>query len=304
MSERIEIAGRAFDLSHPDKVLFPATGATKYDLVDHYARVAEVALPHWRGRPVSMERYPDGVEAEGFFQKNAPDYFPRWIKRFELPKEGGTVDHVVADDAATMAYLAAQGCITPHLGLSRVDRPEHPDRLILDLDPSDDDFAKVREGARRAKRLLDRIGAPAFVQTTGSRGFHVVVPLDRSADFEAARALAHGLAGRLAEDAPDLLTIEQRKEKRGDRVFVDWLRNAYGQTAVAPYAVRARAQAPVATPLDWDEALGGTGPQDYTLANIFRRLGQKADPWRGIARHGIAVATLRERLEAAAKSCE
>lgn len=306
MSAGVEIAGARFELTHPDKVLFPGVGIgagiTKRALVDYYARIAAVALPHWQRRPVSMHRYPDGIDGEGFFQKQAPDYFPSWIKRFELPKEGGTVTHVIADSPATMAYLAAQGCITPHLGLARVDRPDHPDRLILDLDPSDDDFGKVRAAARLARRLLERLGAPCFVQTTGSRGLHVVVPLDRSAGFDAARRLARGLAGRLAEDNPKLLTVEQRKVKRGDRVFVDYLRNAYGQTAVAPYAVRARPQAPVATPLDWDEALGATGPRAYTLANIFRRLGQKADPWRGIDAQPAAAGTLAERLAALAKS--
>ena len=302
MSEQVEIGGESFELTHPDKVLFPDAGITKRDLVDYYARVAEIALPHWEGRPVSMHRFPDGIDAEGFFQKQAPDYFPKWIKRFELPKEGGTVEHVVADKAATMAYLASQGCIEPHLGLSRVDRPDHPDRLILDLDPSDDDFEKVRAAAGLARRLLERIEAPAFVQTTGSRGLHVVVPLDRSADFDAARKLARGLAGRLAEDEPKLLTIEQRKEKRGQRVFVDYLRNAYGQTSVAPYGVRAKPRAPVATPLDWDEALGETGPRDYTLGNIFRRLGQKADPWRGMGARAVAAGTLARRLEGLGKS--
>lgn len=301
MSGAIEVSGRTFELSNPDKVLFPGNGATKRDLVGYYARVAGVALRHWRDRPVSMHRFPDGVGGEGFFQKHAPDYFPDWIRRAEMKKEGGTVHHVVADHPAVMAYLAAQGCIEPHLGLSRTDRPDHPDRLILDLDPSDDDFARVREAADRVKRLLDRIEAPAFVQSTGSRGFHVVVPLDRSAAFEPARELAHRLALRLAEEAPKLMTAAQRKEGRGDRVFVDYLRNAYGQTSVAPYGVRARPEAPVATPLEWHEALGDTGPRDYTLDNIFRRLGQKQDPWAEIARHAVSVGTLAERFGKLAK---
>ena len=296
MSEEIEISGRKFELSNPDKVLFPGNGATKRDLVGYYAEVAEVALRHWEERPVSMHRFPDGVDEEGFFQKNAPDYFPHWIRRFELEKEGGTVNHVVADHPAVMAYLAAQGTIEPHLGLSRIDKVDHPDRMIFDLDPSDDDFSKVREAADKVKRLLDRIEAPAFVQTTGSKGFHIVVPLDRSAAFDAARDLAHRLAERLAEASPKLMTVEQRKNKRGDRVFVDYLRNAYGQTSVAPYGVRARPEAPIATPLEWDEALGDTGPRDYTLDNIFRRLGQKDDPWADIDRHAVAVGNLADRL--------
>ena len=296
MSEKMEIGGRSFELSNPDKVLFPGSGTTKRDLVSYYAEVAKVALRHWKDRPVSMLRHPDGVDQEGFFQKNAPDYFPSWIKRFELEKEGGTVHHVVADHPATMAYLAAQGCIEPHLGLSKIDQVDHPDRMIFDLDPSDDDFGKVRSAAEKVKALLDRIEAPAFVQTTGSKGFHVIVPLDRSTSFDPARDLAHAIARRLAEDSPRLMTVEQRKDKRGDRVFVDYLRNAYGQTSVAPYGVRARPEAPIATPLEWDEALGDTGPRDYTLDNLFRRLGQKDDPWADIDRHAVGVGKLAERF--------
>ena len=302
MSETMEISGREFELSNPDKVLFPDSGATKRDLVNYYAEVADVALRHWKDRPVSMHRFPDGVDQEGFFQKNAPDYFPDWIRRVEFEKEGGTVHHVVADHPAVMAYLAAQGTVEPHLGLSKVDKVDHPDRMIFDLDPSDDDFSKVREAAEKVKALLDRIEAPAFVQTTGSKGFHIVVPLDRSAAFDAARDLAHRIAERLAEDAPKLMTVEQRKNKRGDRVFVDYLRNAYGQTSIAPYGVRARPEAPVATPLEWDEALGDTGPRDYTLGNILRRLGQKEDPWADIDRHAVGVSNLAERFGKLAKA--
>ena len=296
MSERIEIAGRSFKLSNPDKVLFPEAGATKRDLVNYYIRVAEFALTHWKDRPVSMERYPDGVTEEGFFQKNAPDYFPDWISLAELEKEGGSVHHVVADHPATMAYLAAQGCITPHLGLSRVDRIDRPDRLIFDLDPSGSDLSRLKGALRRVRDLLDRLNARSFVQTTGSKGFHVIVPLDRSGDFDTVRTLARRLADRLADESPAELTVEQRKDKRGDRVFLDYLRNAYGQTSVAPYATRARPEAPIATPLDWEEALGEAKPRDYTLGNIFRRLGQKGDPWADIGRHAVSADALARRL--------
>ena len=297
MTEKISVAGRRLDVTHPDRILFPDARKTKRDLVDYYARIAEIALPHWRGRPVTMQRFPDGVDRDGFYQKNAPEYFPDWIRRAELVKENGTTTYVVASEAATMAYLATQGCITPHLGLARTDRPNHPDRLIFDLDPSDSDFAKVREAARRTRDLLARLDCPAYVQTTGSRGFHVVVPLDRTAPFDRVRALARRITERLAGEAPDLLTVEQRRGKRGSQVFLDYLRNAYGQTAVAPYAVRARPEAPVATPLDWSEALGSAGPRDYRLENIFRRLGQKADPWRGMDARAISARALEDRLD-------
>jgi bifunctional non-homologous end joining protein LigD len=296
--QALNIDGHEIAVSNQDKVFFPESGLTKGDLIDYYRRIGGVALPHLRGRPVSMHRFPDGIGKDGFFQKNIPDYFPQWIKRETLGKEGGSVTHVVANDAATLVYLADQGCITPHVGLSRVDRIDAPDRLVFDLDPSDDDFAKVQGAARKVKAALDELELDSFVQTTGSRGLHVVVPLDRSASFEEVRPFARTLAEHLAEQYPDLLTVEQRKAARGGRVFVDYLRNAYAQTMVATYAVRAIEGAPVAAPLTWSEALAdGLSPRKYTIENVFRRLGQKDDPWAGIDREAQSLANARARLQ-------
>jgi len=295
----VTVDGRKIELSNPNKVLFPDAGITKADLVDYYRRIATIALPHWRDRPLSQHRFPDGIDEEGFFQKDIPDHFPDWIARAELKAAEGRVTYVLANDAATLVYLANQACITPHLGLSRVDRIEHPDWLVLDLDPSDDDSEKVRFAARALHALLEELGLASFVQTSGSRGLHVVLPLDREADFDAVRAFAKDLAGHLAGRHPDRLTVEQRKAKRGDRVYLDVMRNAYGQTAVAPYAVRARAGAPIATPLDWREVDDrGLGPQRYTIANIFRRLAQKDDPWRHMDRKAQSLEGAAERLRA------
>lgn len=287
--ETIEVDGHEIELSNRDKLFFPDAGITKGDLVDYYRRIAEVALPHYRDRPLSMQRFPDGIVAEGFFQKTAPDYFPEWIETAEVAKEDGSVRHVIANSAATLVYLADQGMITPHLSLSRVDDIDSPDRLIFDLDPSDGDFAKVQAAARHVRAALDELSAPAFVQTTGSRGLHVVVPLDRSAGFDVVREAAQRIAEKMAARLPDALTVAQRKARRGSRVYLDTGRNAYGQTAVAPYGVRARPGAPVATPLDWNEALAADmSPRKYTITNIFRRLGNKEDPWRGIGEAAVS----------------
>lgn len=286
----LTVDGREIEISHPGKLLFPDDGITKLDLAEYYARVAEIALPHYRERALSMQRFPDGIAEDGFFQKSIADYFPDWIERATLPKKDGKVTHVVADSAATLVYLANQGCITPHLALSRADRPDHPDRMIFDLDPSDDDFDKVRRTARHVRRLLDRLEMTSFIQTTGSRGLHVVVPLDRSADFDAVREFTHALCRRIAVENPDLMTVEQRKDQRGDRVFLDDLRNAYGQTAVAPYAVRALPGAPVATPLGWDEVdRDDLTPRRYRIDNLFRRLARIDDPWADIQRHACRL---------------
>ena len=294
----LQIDGRRIELSNLDKVLFPDDGFTKSEVIGYYRRIAEPALPYYRDRPLSLQRFPDGIHEEGFYQKDLPDYFPDWIDRVDLPKEGGRITYMIAGDTASLVYIANQGCITPHLALARRDRPDHPDRLIFDLDPSDDDFGKVQDAALRLKQRLDALDLPAFVMTTGSRGLHVVVPLDRSVDFDTARGFARNLSGRLADSYPEVLTIEQRKNRRGDRVFIDYLRNAYGQTAVAPYALRARDGAPVATPLTWEEATArGLGPRRYTLKNIFRRLAQRDDPWQGIGDEAVALQDALKRLD-------
>jgi bifunctional non-homologous end joining protein LigD len=298
----VEVKGRRLKLSNLEKVLFPAAGLTKADLIDYYERVAPVMLPHLAGRPLSLERYPDGIDAEGFMQKNASGYFPKWIRRARLAKQDGAVAHVVADDAPTLVYLANQACVSLHVGLSRIDRIDHPDRMVLDLDPSDQDFEKVRRAARDARALLEEVGLVPFLQTTGSRGLHLWVPLDRSADFDEVRAFASELAEVLVARRPAELTTAQRKAKRGDRVLLDIARNAYAQTAVAPYSVRARPQAPVATPLEW-AALDAPKlePQRYTIKNLFRRLGKRGDPWAEIARHARGLTAARERLMALAE---
>jgi bifunctional non-homologous end joining protein LigD len=289
----IEIDDREIAIGHPDKVLFPEEGLTKRDLADYYARIGEVAVPRYRGRALTMQRFPDGIDADGFFQKAIGDHFPDWIACATMPKADGEVTHVVVDSPATLVYLADQACITPHLALSRIDRPKHPDRMIFDLDPSDNDFAKVQETARYLHRALDELELSSFVQTTGSRGLHIVVALDRAADFDSVRKFTRALCRKLTAEHPALMTVEQRKKKRGDRVFLDDLRNAYGQTAVGPYAVRALPGAPIATPLEWkDVGDGDLHPRKYRIDNLFRRLAQTDDPWRSIER---AATTLPER---------
>lgn len=291
--------GHDVELSHLDKMYFPASGLTKGDLVAYYRRVAPVMLPHLRDRAVTMQRFPDGIGGEGFYQREIPAHAPAWIARARLPKQGGHVDHALVNDAATLVYLANQGCITLHTSLARVDRPEHPDRLVFDLDPSDDDFGKVRSAARRIRALLDELGLRCFLQTTGSRGLHVVVPLDRGEDFDAVRGFAREVGTLLASRHPNELTMEQRKDKRGNAVYIDILRNAFGQSAVAPYSVRALEGAPVATPIRWDELGKDTlQPRRYTIGNLFQRLGRMDDPWSAMAGGAQSLEAARRELAA------
>jgi len=295
-TEIVSAGGRDIEISNADKVLFPDDGITKLDLARYFARIADTALRHWQDRPLTLRRFPDGIDKQGFFQKNAPDYFPDWITRVELPKEGGTVTHALATEPATAVYLADQGCVELHLSLAHADSPGHPDRMIFDLDPSDGDFSKVQEVARGVRKALENRGLQSFVATTGSRGLHIVLPLDGSAEVDALRPFVRSLAAEVAEAHPSLATTEQRKDKRGERVLIDTFRTAYGQTAIAPYGVRALPGAPVATPILWKEAFAtDLTPDRYTINSIFRRLGQIDDPWAEIGDDPVAASALVER---------
>jgi bifunctional non-homologous end joining protein LigD len=288
------------EIRRPQKVLFPDDGITKEELAAHYRQVARRAVPRLRGRPLMMERHPDGIGGKPLMQKNAPDYFPDWVRTAELPKEDGTVRHVLGDNADTLVYLAGQGCVTPHRWLSRADRPDHPDLLVFDLDPSGDaGFEDVRWAAFRVGRLLERVELPTQLMTTGSRGLHVIAGLDRQSDFDAVRAFARQVSRALVSRHPDRLTDEPRKANRGDRIYLDIQRNAYAQTAVAPYAVRARPGAPVAMPISWSELHDPKlTPGHWTLRNTAGRLRER-DPWAGLSGRGRSVRAAARRLPAA-----
>ncbi len=290
--KKVEVNSHTIELSNLDKVLFPDDGFTKGDLIDYYQRIAPTILPHLADHPLSLQRFPNGIQAEGFYQKEIPDYFPDWIRRVsvEVKEDQTRQDQVVCDNVETLVYLANQACLTLHPWLSRADKLNHPDKLIFDLDPPGDDFEVVRFAAGRLREMLQEMGLVPLVMTTGSKGLHVVAPLDRSADFDEVRAFVRQLADELARREPERLTTETRKEQRQGRVFLDYLRNAYGQTGVVPYTVRAKPGAPVATPLEWAElANPRLHSQRYTLRNIFHRLGQKADPWQDMRDHARAL---------------
>jgi bifunctional non-homologous end joining protein LigD len=293
-------AADAVPISHPDKLLFPDAGLTKGDLAAYYAGVAGVMLPHVRGRPVSMQVFHGGVSAPGHFMKQAPDYFPAWVKRVTVPKKGGTVTHAVADNAATLVLLANHNVITPHVWTSRMDRLDRPDRLIVDLDPEgEDDFARVKAGARLMREIYSAAGLEPFVMTTGSRGLHVTAPLRREADFDDVLELAQELARVAVAAQPDDLTTAFMKADRGGRVFVDVLRNRWAQTAVPPYAVRPKPEAPVAAPLRWAELDDdGLTSRRFTLADVGARLADGGDPWADIA---AAAGSPRSALRRARK---
>lgn len=286
---------REVELTNQHKVLFPDDGITKGDLVEYYAKVAPRILPWLKNRPLAVERFPDGIDAGGFFQKQAGRHRPAWIGTIRVRKEGGSQDLVVCNDVATLAWLANQAAIVLHPWLSRAPRVDFPDVLVLDLDPPTGDFEEVRAAARRCRELLERCRVRAYLKTTGSKGLHVVVPLQARASFDVVRDAARRLAALLAERHPGELTIEQRKDKRRGRVYLDVARNAYAQTAVAPWSVRALPGAPVSTPIEWKElASRSLHSQRYTIADALRR---RVDPWAGFGRSRCSVRQLLQGVE-------
>lgn len=296
----MNIDGYEVDIGNLDRVYFPDDGLTKGDLVDYYHRVAGVMLPHLRGRPISMQRYPRGIGETGFYQKEVSDHFPEWIDTVPIyvEEEDAEQPQVVINNAATLVYLAGQGMITPHVWLSRADDLHAPDQLIFDLDPPQGEFETVRFAARVLRETLEALGLVPFLKTTGSKGLHVLIPLERGPGFEATRTFARDLSDVLVRRHPDRFTTEVRKNKREGRLFLDYLRNSYGQHSVAPYGVRAKVGAPVATPLDWHELdAASLHSQSYTLKNIFRRLGQKDDPWREVEQAAKPLDEARRRLD-------
>jgi bifunctional non-homologous end joining protein LigD len=290
---------RTVRITHPDKVLFPKDGITKLDLAHHYLAVAGVMVPHVRDRPMTQHRWPDGIGGQDFWHKQVPKYFPDWIATVDIKTEKGPQQQVLCNEAATLAYLTNQNCITPHVWTARAGDLWHPDQVMFDLDPPGDDFGPVRRGALLLKDFLEDLGLVPFVKTTGSKGLHIVVPLDRSASYEEVRSFADRVAQVLADRDPEL-TTEFRKNKRKGRVFVDTGRNWYGQTAVPPYAVRARDGAPVAVPLEWSEVRSARlSPRGVTLRTMVRRLRSRGDPWKGMGRRRRKLAPAARRLERA-----
>jgi len=288
---------RAVTISNPDKVLFPDDGITKAGLAAYYETVAPAMIPHIKKRPLMLQRFPNGLGREGWVQQDVGRGYPEWMPRVTVPKAKGHVTHPMVTDKPSLVYLANLACITLHEWLSREDKIDHPDLMIIDLDPGPTaTFAEVRKAARATRALLEELDLPAFVKTSGSKGLHVAVPLKRRETFDEVHETAAIIGEVLASRAPEQLTTEFRKEKRAGRLFLDMHRNQYGQHVVAPYSVRALPGAPVSAPIDWDE-LGRVEAQTFTLKNVPRRLEKDGDPWKDIKQRAVTLGRARKKLE-------
>jgi bifunctional non-homologous end joining protein LigD len=277
-------------ITHPEKLMFPEDGITKGELAGYYEMIAPHMLPHLRGRPITMERYHRGISAKGFFQKDVTKGFPAWLERVEVPKKGGTVHHPIATDVNSLLWLANQNTVTPHVWTSRAPDLFHPDVCVFDLDPALDNPAEVRAAALELRDLLGEFGLRSWIKTSGSKGFHVAVPLDREAEFGEVETFAHQVGKVLVSRDPSRLTQEFSKADRGGRILVDTGRNGYSATFAAAYAVRAKPGAPVSAPCTWKEIEDGeVAPRTFTLRTMAARIAAAGDLWAEIRAHPQSI---------------
>ena len=273
-------------ITHPEKIMFPEDGITKGELASYYEAIAPVMLPHIRRRPITMERFHRGIGAPGFFQKDVSKGFPDWLKRVEVPKHGGTVHHPLANDTRSLLWLANQNSITIHVWPSRTPNLYHPDICVFDLDPAgEDDLESLRAAALNLRDLLAELGLPCWIKTSGSKGFHIAVPLDGKSDFGEVAHFAHRVGRMLVQRDPQHLTQEFSKADRGGRILIDTGRNGYSATFAATYTVRARRGAPVSAPCTWEEVeRGEVQPKSFTLRMMSQRIAAVGDLWSEMLR--------------------
>jgi len=285
-------------ISHPEKILFPADGITKGELAAYYEAIAPVMLPHLRRRPITMERYHRGISMPGFFQKDVSKGFPEWLKRVEVPKKDGTVHHPIANDTRSLLWLANQNSITIHVWPSRTPNLYQPDICVFDLDPShDDEFDLLRAAALNVRDLLAELDLPSWIKTSGSKGFHIAVPLDGKADFGTVARFAHHVGRVLVDRDPQHLTQEFSKVDRGGRILVDTGRNGYSATFAATYTVRAKPGAPVSAPCSWEEVeRGEVQPRSFTLRMMKQRVDEVGDLWSGLLKSKRSLTKAIHRL--------
>lgn len=277
----MELSG--VEISHPDKLLYPNDNISKKTVAEYYSKMSEYLLAFIKDCPITMKRYPSGINEDGFFNKHRPEHFPNFVDDLTIPtRENQSEMHMVGiGSEKALVYLANQDVIELHAALSTMSSIQRPDQIIFDFDPSDNDFEKVRKAAKGLKKILDDMNIKSFVKTSGSRGLHVHIPIKPENTFDKVKKTAKQIAEKLHQQFPDITTTEQRKNKRGNKVFIDVLRNDYAMTVIAPYSLRAISGAPVATPLNWSEVNDiSLTPQSYHLKNIFHRLAQVENPWK------------------------
>jgi bifunctional non-homologous end joining protein LigD len=281
-------------ITNKQKILFPKSKITKEEYVNYYRKIAKWMLPLIKDRPITLERFPEGIKGQIFFQKKVMDYYPKWIKTISVKRQQKTpIKMAIINDLDSLLYIANQVGVI-HIWLSKKDKLNIPDRIVFDLDPPKNNFAAVVEAAKDLKKLLDSLKLPSFLMTTGSKGLHVVVPIKREKTFDEVRSFAKKVALILSNQNPKKYTIESRKSKRKKRVFIDYLRNAFAQTHVAPYSIRPIEKAPIATPILWKELSKNLDSQSFNIKNIFKR---RSNPFSSLNSKSVSLKNAVKKIE-------
>jgi bifunctional non-homologous end joining protein LigD len=303
MDKEIRIDGNKLKLTNLDKIYFPGEKYTKGDIIEYYRKISEYILPYLKGRPESLNRHPNGIDGESFYQKDIASLPPDWVKTAKIYSEHNEkeITYLVCNDEASLVYMASLGCIEINPWFSRVDSPGSPDYCVIDLDPEDISFDKVVETAIIVKEVLDIAGAESYCKTSGATGLHIYIPLNAQYPYDFSREFAHLIAQLVYQKIPHITSIKRNPSKRQKKVYLDYLQNRAGQTLAAPYSIRPRQGAPVSTPLKWSEVKIGLDPKDFTIKNIFKRLEKSGDIFKGVLGKGIDIAHCISKLEAYAK---
>lgn len=295
--DSIKINNRIISVSSLDKIWFKRSKITKGEIIAYYAQMAKFQIQLIKNHLLTMQRYPDGINGEAFYQKNANNYFPAWIKTEPVVKsEGGIVNYVVAVNEQTIVYLVNQATLTLHYWLSKYKKLHYPDRMIFDLDPSVNNFARVKAAAFLIKKICNELELPCYVMTTGSRGIHIYVPLKSGHTFEDVDIVTSFIARKMIKEQPKEFTLELRKEKRGTKIFIDILRNRYNATSVVPYSVRSYEKAPVAMPLWWDEIDVKLTAQSFNIHNALAHLKKVGNPWKTMNVNAVSLKKLIKKI--------
>jgi len=294
--KNINISGHQLSLTHLDKVFWPESGLTKGDLIAYYHEISVYIIPHLQGRPESLNRFPDGITGQSFYQKNKEDA-PKWMDTFLDTASEKEVRYVICNDVAGLLYLVNLGCIDLNAWNSRAKSPDTPDFIVFDLDPVDIDFKYVRETALAIHTLLASLGIKSYPKTSGKRGLHIYVPLLPKYTYDQARDFAHLISLRTHQDLPSTTSLERQPKDRQGKVYLDYLQNRRGATMAAPYSVRPTSSASVATPITWEELRGGAKPEDFTIHNVPARLQKLGDIFAPALEAGIDLDAAIEKLQ-------
>jgi len=299
----IKIEGKKLKLTNLKKVYFPDEGYTKGDVIEYYRNIAKYMIPYLKGRPESLNRHPNGIDGESFYQKDVAALPPDWVKTEMIYSEHNEkeINYLVCNDEATLVYLANLGCIEINPWFSRIEKIDNPDYLVIDLDPEDISFDKVVEAALAVKEILDIAGAKSYCKTSGATGLHIYVPLGAKYNYEVARNFAYIVAQFAYKKVPGFTSLQRSPSKRQKKVYLDYLQNRPGQTLAAPYSIRPRKGAPVSTPLKWEEVKIGLSPDQFNIKNTLERLGKTGDIFKDVLGKGIDITKCISKLEAYAR---